>query len=479
MSELPRVLVACFAPFPGTNPQSASILAMASALRAELDVVTVKTERLSHIEQMGNARIFRVPLGDGSSAERREAFDRAIARQLEAERYDIVHAFGPFEGVVASIRKEELGFRLVYEMSSFVDESLGLGAERVWRDFNEQCLQKADLVIVSTEAARRSVLERNPQLPVKALRPAVDFGSLDWCERPTHARIHILYLGSFSSDRDLPTVLGALRRLRFHLSPLPRVLFAGENDPERQSRLREMVDAFGLSSIVEVRGEPLPGTLAKVVSWADICLAPAGATARFQEFGDLPQPLLEYMACKRPVIAAAVPAMSEVLRDGEEGLLYAPEDDESLASAVVELVRSSELRSRLAEAAYQRVRRDFSIGARKREIAAAYAPWVRGIEDPWRECFEESEEPLIDEETILAAEAALLGEVPGERTGEVEAAPEIEGGNTGESFAGPVLQEVTEAGSQLVPEEERTSEFDIGQIESSKGEPFSKKSQER
>ena len=85
-----------------------------------------------------------------------------------------------------------------------------------------------------------------------------------------------------------------------------------------------MVDAFGLREVVEVRGEP--ANIAGVIAGADVCIAPASEAPRFQVLGDLPQPLLEYLACHRPVVAAGVPGVAEILRD-EQGLDLAAAKD--------------------------------------------------------------------------------------------------------------------------------------------------------
>jgi glycosyltransferase involved in cell wall biosynthesis len=184
-------------------------MAMVAAIRADVDLVTVKTEQLSHVERMGEGRMFRVPLGDGGPMEQREAFDRAVARQLEAERYDVVHVRGLFEGALAAERKAALGFQLVYEMATFPDETLSTGVEKVWADFHERSLTHANLVLVPTEAAKRGLAESHGGVRVEVLPPGVDVGTLDWRPGVSRDVARILFLGTFTPDRELPTLLEA------------------------------------------------------------------------------------------------------------------------------------------------------------------------------------------------------------------------------------------------------------------------------
>jgi glycosyltransferase involved in cell wall biosynthesis len=384
-----RVLVTAFANVPGSSPHSAALMAMIASVRADIDMVTVKTETSSHVERIGDARMFRVPVGDQGPLEQRVVFDRAVGRQLEAETYDVVHVRGPFEGSLAADRKSTYGFQLVYEMGTFPDEALGAEVEKRWAEAHDRCLEAADLVLVPTEAARRGVSERVAADRVLVLPPGVDVGAYDWRPRAQAKVPRLLYLGTFTADRDVATVLGAVKRISS--TRQVRALIAGETNRGRRERVRQMVDAFGLREVVDVRGEP--AAIASVIAGADVCIAPASEAPRFQVLGDLPQPLLEYLACHRPVVAAGVPGVAEVLRDEQEGLLYPPGDEAALAEAVLEMLRDATLAERLTEQGYRRVRELFSSGARRRRIGEVYERLMPGSQatDPWEDGFGEDE----------------------------------------------------------------------------------------
>jgi glycosyltransferase involved in cell wall biosynthesis len=384
-----RVLVTAFANVPGSSPHAAALLAMIASVRADIDMVTVKTETSSHVERIGDARMFRVPVGDQGPLEQRVVFDRAVGRQLEAETYDVVHVRGPFEGSLAADRKSTYGFQLVYEMGTFPDEALGAEVEKRWAEAHERCLEAADLVLVPTEAARRGVTERVAAERVLVLAPGVDVGAYDWRPHAQATLPRLLYLGAFTADRDVATVLGAVKRVS--ATREVRALIAGEPNRGRRERVRQMVDAFGLRDVVDVRGEP--AAVAAVIAGADVCIAPASEAPRFQVLGDLPQPLLEYLACHRPVVAAGVPGVAEVLRDEQEGLLYPPGDEAALAEAILEMLRDATLAERLTEQGYRRVRELFSSGARRRRIGEVYERLVPGSQgtDPWEDGFGEDE----------------------------------------------------------------------------------------
>ena len=69
----------------------------------------------------------------------------------------------------------------------------------------------------------------------------------------------------------------------------------------------------------------------------------------------LPRSLLEAAACGRAVVTTRVPGCADFVREGENGLLIAPEDVDALASALRTLAQDRDLRRRMGDAARARV----------------------------------------------------------------------------------------------------------------------------
>jgi glycosyltransferase involved in cell wall biosynthesis len=77
----------------------------------------------------------------------------------------------------------------------------------------------------------------------------------------------------------------------------------------------------------------------------------------------LPEPLgrviVEGMLAQRPVVAARAGGVTEIIQDGDNGLLCAPGDATELASALAALRSDTRRRARLAERGFQTARRQF------------------------------------------------------------------------------------------------------------------------
>jgi glycosyltransferase involved in cell wall biosynthesis len=91
----------------------------------------------------------------------------------------------------------------------------------------------------------------------------------------------------------------------------------------------------------------------------------------------LPLVVLEAMARRRPVVATPVGGTPEVVVDGETGLLVPPRDPDALAGALRRLLDDAELRRRMGDAGYARVRDRFSADSMTGRVLAIYDEVLR------------------------------------------------------------------------------------------------------
>jgi glycosyltransferase involved in cell wall biosynthesis len=88
--------------------------------------------------------------------------------------------------------------------------------------------------------------------------------------------------------------------------------------------------------------------------------------------------LLEAMATGLPVVASKVGGNPEVIVEGETGLLFPTGNHRELAAQLVLLYQDFEFRARLARAAVQRVREQFSLEHMVRQYEEMYAGIASG-----------------------------------------------------------------------------------------------------
>lgn len=88
--------------------------------------------------------------------------------------------------------------------------------------------------------------------------------------------------------------------------------------------------------------------------------------------------LLDAMACARPIVATRAGGIPEIVEDEVNGLLVPPRDHGALARAIVRVLKDVELRRRLGEAGFARVRERFTVERMVAQTAAVYERIVAG-----------------------------------------------------------------------------------------------------
>jgi len=83
--------------------------------------------------------------------------------------------------------------------------------------------------------------------------------------------------------------------------------------------------------------------------------------------------LLEAMACGLPAVATTVGAAPQMVDDGVDGLLVPPGDPDALASAMVRLLGSPDLRHTMGAQASDHVHSRYSMSRVVDQIEARYA----------------------------------------------------------------------------------------------------------
>lgn len=84
--------------------------------------------------------------------------------------------------------------------------------------------------------------------------------------------------------------------------------------------------------------------------------------------------IIEAMACGLPVVTTTVEGIRDVVRPEVDTVVVPPADDDALAAAILRVLRGGDAIAALAEAARQRVARDFSSAS----VVAAYRELLAG-----------------------------------------------------------------------------------------------------
>lgn len=170
----------------------------------------------------------------------------------------------------------------------------------------------------------------------------------------------LLFAGRLVEQKGVDTLIDALDLLQ-HVWPELRTLIVGDG-PLRDS-LAETASAYDLNARVRFTGhrDDVPGLLAA----ADLLVLPS-------RYEGLPNVVLEAMRMGKPVVATAAPGTTELVVDGQTGMLVPLNDPKALAQAIRTVLGDPSLCRSMGEAGLARVEADFTAGAMVARFAELY-----------------------------------------------------------------------------------------------------------
>jgi glycosyltransferase involved in cell wall biosynthesis len=180
----------------------------------------------------------------------------------------------------------------------------------------------------------------------------------------------IFFLGRLVPEKGLDWALSALPAV-FRRFPNARFIVAGDG-PDSE-KLKAQTVSLSLAPWVEFLGAVSPESVPSLLNDATLVVMPS----RIEGFGLV---ALEAAMMGRPVVAARIGGLPEVVVDGQTGLLVEQCDIDSLAQAILRLLGDRELARQFGEAARRRALEVFDWKRYVDSYDALYRQLRRGID---------------------------------------------------------------------------------------------------
>lgn len=304
-------------------------------------------ETLDGIDFHRTPQMRRLPPLVGEAAEI-AAFARRIDHVVQRFRPDILHAHSPVIDPLAALRAaRKHGIPLLYEIRAFWEDAAvgnGTGREGSWkyrltRALETWAVQRADAVGVICEGLKRDLVARGVDPDKIMISPnGVDlhlFGEPAPRDTAISAQLGleaadtIGFIGSFYDYEGLDDLIAAMPAL-LALRPRTRLVMVGGGPMEE--RLRAQAAASSAAHAIHFVGRVPHEVVERYYSVIDLLVYPR----KHMRLTDLVTPLkpLEAMAQRRLVAASDVGGHRELIRDGDTGTLFPPDNPAALAQAV-------------------------------------------------------------------------------------------------------------------------------------------------
>lgn len=160
-----------------------------------------------------------------------------------------------------------------------------------------------------------------------------------------------------------------LRAAKKVAEKIPNAHFVLAGEGELKKDLENLASEFGIAGKTHFTGrcEKIPELLS--VSFAGVL------TSRNEGFSNS---ILEYMAARLPVVATDVGGAREAIFEGENGFLVESNDDEALATRLIELLENKEKARAFGEKGRKLVEENFSCEAQLKNVLEFYEHKLNG-----------------------------------------------------------------------------------------------------
>ena len=363
----PRSLYAAFDRFPTRKGASTHIARFAACQfgHAGGGLLYVMGDRTLPAHQLeGDIEILRFSLPVENFLERAAAFGRYLDTVLDAAApsLSIVHFRDPWSGVPILSRPHR--YATVFEVNALPSIELPHAYPAIaprtlekLRAAESFCLERCDAIVTPSDTTRR-LLESLGVAPAKITVVPNGADLPAPCARPADAPPdYLIYFGALQTWQGVDTLLRAFALLGDMDLAL---VICGSLRSREARRMERFAERLGVAERIVWRWELTSAELHPWLTHAQLSLAPLRECARNVTQGCAPLKILESMAAGVPVIASDLPPVRELIRDGVEGRLVAPDRPSELARAIRVLMAYPERRRALGEQARARVAAQFT-----------------------------------------------------------------------------------------------------------------------
>ncbi len=282
----------------------------------------------------------------------------SLLRLLWKERPDLIHAHWVLPQGLVAVFTKLLFYKAPVITTAHGGDAFALrGKWTTW--LKRFVLQRTDAWTANTRATSEA-FGRDGSLPKPHIIPmGVDVGSFQSGRRAGLRRelpeneFLILFVGRLVEKKGVDNLLKALSFLPPELRRQTSLWVIG--DGERRTRLEEYAKKLGVSQKTRFWGRMSNHLLPDFYAAADLFVAPSIEAVSGDTEGQ-GVVFLEAFAARLCVLATHVGGIGEVVEDGQTGVLVKPRNPEQLSAAMAKLLSDRQLREKLANNAFARVK---------------------------------------------------------------------------------------------------------------------------
>lgn len=156
-------------------------------------------------------------------------------------------------------------------------------------------------------------------------------------------KVHLLFMGELGKRKGVFDIIRGLAKHRDEFEGKLEFRIGGNTN---EDKLMREIEEGGLQNIVKFEGWVAGENKIDLLNWANLFILPS-----FNE--GLPISILEAMSYKMPIISTPVGGIPEIVKDGVNGAIVTPGNDEEIFKAIKKYVDDRALLSKQGEESYK------------------------------------------------------------------------------------------------------------------------------
>ena len=308
------------------------------------------------------------------------AMNRALGRLHAKEQFDLIHA--PWilpAGLVGWLGSRRSGLPLI--VSAHGTDAFGLS--RGWqRALKKRVLQSSAAWTANTQSTADALPSASSVDPPHIFPMGVDLVHFSSGSRTFHraglstGEFLLVFVGRLIENKGCHDLLRAFALLEPKTRSATKLWIVGDGDQRRE--LEQLSESLGVNDAVRFTCAVPQTQLPDLYAAADLVVIPSRPGSAGEQEGQSVV-VLEAFAARACVLATRCGGIPGIVEDGVTGMLVEPGNPEAVARGIENLLNRPDLRARLAETAFSRLRGKYdwqtvaeAFSGLYREVAARY-----------------------------------------------------------------------------------------------------------
>jgi glycosyltransferase involved in cell wall biosynthesis len=318
-----------------------------SKMDINVDLITSSANGISEIEKMDESvTIYKVPIHkkDIHYWTQKEILsyswkaNNKVKELMEMHHYDVIHAFFTIPcGALAYLYKKKVPFVVSLRGSDVPGFNERFGVQYVFlKPMIKEIWKKADAVVANSEGLKELALETNPQQAISVIHNGIDISEFTPNDRKkTDGYLQLICVSRLIERKGIRYLLQAIGELKHEKI---RLTIVGEGN--QLLELKNLTSKLNIEDKVVFKGYLDHSKLAEAYQQSDIFVLPSLNEG-------MSNAVLEAMASGLPIITTDTGGTVELLDDN--GLIVGMQDSESIANAIMQLIKDPAKISEMGE----------------------------------------------------------------------------------------------------------------------------------